>query len=132
MDTEASSYLTYDLGKISTPLSFSPVKSIFVGTGNTIPIHGSDHTNHTNSTRSYNLNNIFLTPNIIKNLLSIQKSTIDNHTIVDFNAFGFSVKGLKTWLFFHATIVPGNSIHSLNHSYRMLSLPPTTINGTIV
>jgi len=96
MDTGASSHLTYDPSKISTPLSFSPVKSIFVGNGNPIPIVGSGHNHHTTPNRTYNLNNIFLTPEIIKNLLSVRKFTIDNQTIVAFDPYGFSINDLKT------------------------------------
>ncbi|KAK1440601.1 hypothetical protein QVD17_06430 [Tagetes erecta] len=96
MDTGASSHLTNDPGKISSSLSSSSINSIFVGNGNSIPIKGSGHTNHPTPNRTYNLNHILLTPDIIKNLLSVRKFTIDNWTTVEFDPFGFTVKDLKT------------------------------------
>ena len=96
MDSGASSHLTADQGKITTPLFSSPVNSIFVGDGKTIPIHGSGNSTHKLQNQTYRLNNILFTPNIIKNLLSVRKFTIDNNTSVEFDPFGFSVKDLKS------------------------------------
>ncbi|KAK1433827.1 hypothetical protein QVD17_10745 [Tagetes erecta] len=96
MDIGATSHLTTDPGKISTKLSSSPINSIFVGNGHSIPICGSGHTTHPTPNRTYTINNILFTPDIIKNLLSVRRFTIDNKTTVEFDPYGFTVKDLET------------------------------------
>ncbi|KAI3710146.1 hypothetical protein L2E82_39920 [Cichorium intybus] len=96
MDSGASTHLTSDQGKLSSSMTTSPVTSIFVGNGSSIPIHGSGHASFTTPSHSYALKNILFTPSIIKNLLSVRKFTIDNQTSVEFDPYGFSIKDLKT------------------------------------
>jgi hypothetical protein len=43
------------------------------------------------------LNNVFVTPDIIQNLLSIHCFATDNWCSMEFDPFGLSVKGLYTW-----------------------------------
>ncbi|KAI3690006.1 hypothetical protein L2E82_47980 [Cichorium intybus] len=96
MDSGASTHLTSDQGKLSSSMTTSPVTSIFVGNGSSIPIHGFGHASFTTPSHSYALKNILFTPSIIKNLLSVRKFTIDNQTSVEFDPSGFSIKDLKT------------------------------------
>lgn len=99
MDSDTSSHLTADPGKITTPLPPSPIQSIFMGNGHNIPIYGSGHTQHKLPTQTYNLLHILYSPHIIKNLLSIRKFTIDNNVFLCFDPYGFSVKELQTGKF---------------------------------
>ncbi|KAI3690613.1 hypothetical protein L2E82_48745 [Cichorium intybus] len=96
MDLGASTHLTADPGKISSPLVSSPINTVFVGNGSSLPVHGSGHATHTTHNISYSLKNILFTPSIIKNLLSVRKFTIDNQTSVEFDPYGFTVKDFKT------------------------------------
>ncbi|KAJ0575196.1 putative RNA-directed DNA polymerase [Helianthus annuus] len=98
MDTGASSHITSNIGKISTPLSFSS-STILVGNGHKLPITGSGNSLHTVSTKTYQLNNVLHSPTVIKDLLSVRKFTRDNQVSIEFDPFGFSLKDLKTGTF---------------------------------
>ncbi|XP_076913350.1 uncharacterized protein LOC143571939 [Bidens hawaiensis] len=92
MDSGASDHLTSDQGKITNPMSFCPIGSIFVGNGARMPVLGSGHNPLPYQNRPLHLKDVLYTPNIIKNLISIRKFTIDNYISVDFDPYGFSVK----------------------------------------
>jgi hypothetical protein len=42
------------------------------------------------------LNNILVTPSLVKNLVSVRQLTRDNHVSIDFDPVGFSIKDLAT------------------------------------
>jgi hypothetical protein len=42
------------------------------------------------------LNNILVSPSLVKNLISVRTLTRDNNVSVDFDPFGFSIKDLPT------------------------------------
>nr|GEY79367.1 ribonuclease H-like domain-containing protein [Tanacetum cinerariifolium] len=46
--------------------------------------------------RLLHLNNVLVTPNIIKNLISVRQFTRDNNYTIEFDAFGFSVRDFVT------------------------------------
>ncbi|GKC05876.1 ribonuclease H-like domain-containing protein [Tanacetum coccineum] len=46
--------------------------------------------------RPLHLHNVLVTPNIIKNLISVRQFTRDNNCTIEFDAFGFSVKDFLT------------------------------------
>ncbi|CAA7029694.1 unnamed protein product [Microthlaspi erraticum] len=50
----------------------------------------------TSQTRPLSLNNVLVTPQIVKNLISVRRFTIDNWCSVEFDPFGFCVKDLQT------------------------------------
>ncbi|KAK1417324.1 hypothetical protein QVD17_26451 [Tagetes erecta] len=93
MDTGASQHITSDPGKITTPCLF-PTCPIFVGNGQRLPVKGSGNGFINLPNRTYQLNNIIHSPQIIKDLLSVRKFTIDNLVSVEFDPFGFSLKDL--------------------------------------
>ncbi|GKC57007.1 ribonuclease H-like domain-containing protein [Tanacetum coccineum] len=74
----------------------SMYKSVFVGNGQPIPVthtgHSLLHTLH----KPLHLHHVLVTPNIIKNLISVRQFTRDNNVSVDFDAYGFSVKDYQT------------------------------------
>ncbi|XP_074266400.1 uncharacterized protein LOC141589667 [Silene latifolia] len=94
MDTGASSHLSADAGTFKFPLNSSTIKSIYVGNGARIPVHGSGHTTLTNPNRTLHLHNVLYTPNIIKNLISVRQFTKENNVSVEFDPRSFSVKDL--------------------------------------
>ncbi|XP_076927181.1 uncharacterized protein LOC143590643 [Bidens hawaiensis] len=89
MDTGASSHITSDVGKITSPLSLSS-NTIFVGNGQRLKINGSGNGYYTLPNKTYQLNQIIHSPQVIKDLFSVREFTIDNQVSVEFNPFGFS------------------------------------------
>ncbi|GJU82591.1 ribonuclease H-like domain-containing protein [Tanacetum coccineum] len=96
MDTGATSHLASDSGKLTTVFNKSIIQSILVGDGSSIPVTNSDHSTLRSSTRPLHLYNVLITPNIIKNLVSVRQFTKDNKCSIEFDEFGFSVKDYRT------------------------------------
>ena len=96
LDTGASSHLTADSGILNKHLHASLVSDIFVGNGNSIPIHGSGHSHVSLPSKTLQLNNVLYAPQIVKNLIFVRQFTTDNQVSVEFDPFGFFKKDLKT------------------------------------
>ncbi|KAI3797236.1 hypothetical protein L1987_32491 [Smallanthus sonchifolius] len=96
MDTGASSHLTSNTNDITTLITKPCNDNILVGDGNTLPITGSGHGLKRVDDKTYNLNNILVAPQIIKNLLSVRKFTRDNLVSIEFDPYGFTLKDLKS------------------------------------
>ncbi|GJX60330.1 ribonuclease H-like domain-containing protein [Tanacetum coccineum] len=96
MDTGASSHLAENTGMLTSFSNPSLYKSVFVGNGQPIPVthtgHSLLHTPH----KPLHLHHVLVTPNIIKNLISVRQFTRDNNMSVDFDAYGFFVKDYQT------------------------------------
>ncbi|GJZ65748.1 ribonuclease H-like domain-containing protein [Tanacetum coccineum] len=63
-----------------------------VGDGRFIPVTNSGHSVLSTPFRPLRLNNVLITPNIVKNLISVRQFVRDNSCTVEFDPFGFSVK----------------------------------------
>ncbi|GJY65726.1 hypothetical protein Tco_0467964 [Tanacetum coccineum] len=96
MDTGASSHLNSHLSKLSTVYNKCLYPSVCIGGGKSIPITNTGHSILPTLNRPLYLHNVLVTPNIIKNLISVRQFTRDNNCIIEFNAFGFSVKDFLT------------------------------------
>ncbi|XP_071686819.1 uncharacterized protein [Rutidosis leptorrhynchoides] len=96
MDTGASTHLTSCINNLSTFFNNCKYPSVSVGDGNTIPVTNTGHSLLSNSYRPLHLNNVLVTPNIVKNLISVHQFTRDNIVSVEFDPFGFSVKDYLT------------------------------------
>ncbi|XP_074303779.1 uncharacterized protein LOC141638271 [Silene latifolia] len=96
MDTGASSHMTSNSGNLSSYSFLSKNRHIVVGNGDLIPIIGHGAMSLASPYPPLLLNNVLHVPNLIKNLVSVRKFTIDNHVSVEFDPFGFTVKDLKT------------------------------------
>ncbi|GJW98268.1 ribonuclease H-like domain-containing protein [Tanacetum coccineum] len=66
--------------------------SISVGDGHSITITNTGHSILPTPTKSLHLNNVLITPHIVKNLISIRQFVRDNNCTIEFDAFGFFVK----------------------------------------
>ena len=92
-DSGASSHMTSHLTALShssPPQSFTP-SSIVVGNGSLLPVTATGSTDlHT----SLCLNNVLVSPQLIKNLISVHQFTTDNNCSVEFDPSGCSVKDL--------------------------------------
>ncbi|GJW49979.1 ribonuclease H-like domain-containing protein [Tanacetum coccineum] len=92
MDTCASSHLNSSTSNLSTIFNQRLFPSIHVGDGNSILVTNTGHSIIPSLHRPLHLHNVLVTPNIIKNLISVHQFTRDNNCTIEFDAFGFSVK----------------------------------------
>ncbi|XP_071695617.1 uncharacterized protein [Rutidosis leptorrhynchoides] len=92
MDTCASTHLTSCINNLRTVFNNCKYPSVAAGDGNTIPVTNTGHSLLPTAHRPLHLNNVLVTPNIVKNLISVQQFTRDNIVSVEFDPFGFSVK----------------------------------------
>jgi hypothetical protein len=130
MDSGVSSHMTNDDGNISCFAPLSTPHFVTVGNGNSVPISCSSHSSlRTPSGHVFKLKNVLLVPNLIRNFLSIRKFTRDNFCSFEFDAFGFSVKDLKT----HRVILRCNSegdLYTFPGSIPARRLSSTTMVAT--
>lgn len=81
MDTGATAHMSSSSGTHSSLSSHPSSHQVMIGDGSVLPI---THTSHSllpssNSSRPLHLHNVLVTPQIIKNLVSIRQFTIDNN-----------------------------------------------------
>ncbi|XP_071680359.1 uncharacterized protein [Lolium perenne] len=130
MDTGATSHMTNSDGNLMTTTPLSAPHFVTVGNGSAVPISSSGHTLFRSpSGQIFKLNHVLLVPHLIRNFLPIRQFTRDNYCSVEFDAFGFSVKDLKT----RRVIVRCNSDGDLytfpgSSTFRV---PPTTMLAAI-
>ncbi|GJY10905.1 ribonuclease H-like domain-containing protein [Tanacetum coccineum] len=131
MDTGASSHLAENTGMLTSFSNPSLYKYVFVGNGQPIPVthtgHSLLHTPH----KPLHLHHVLVTPNIIKNLISVRQFTRDNNVSVDFDAYGFSVKDYQTRRLLlrcdsTGDLYPVTQQPSSTTTFALLSLSPTT------
>ncbi|GKC30312.1 ribonuclease H-like domain-containing protein [Tanacetum coccineum] len=96
MDIEASSHLADNTGMLTSFSNQSLYKSVFVGNGQSIPMTNTGHSLLHMPQKPLHLHHVLVTPNSIKNLISVRKFTHDNDVSVEFDAYGFSVKNYQT------------------------------------
>nr|GEU88253.1 hybrid signal transduction histidine kinase M [Tanacetum cinerariifolium] len=96
MDIGATSHLYSNARNLSTLFNKRLFSSIHVGDGNSIPATNTGHSVIPLYHRPLHLHNVLVTPNIIKNLISVCQFTRDNNRTIEFDAFGFSVKDFLT------------------------------------
>nr|GEW53267.1 hybrid signal transduction histidine kinase M [Tanacetum cinerariifolium] len=96
MDTGATSHLNSNAPNLSTLFNKRLFSSIHVGNDNLISVTSTGHTIIPSYHRPLHLHNVLVTPNIIKNLISVRQFTRDNNCTIEFDAFGFSVNDFLT------------------------------------
>jgi len=97
-DSGAGSHMVNHAGILFTshPPQSSHPSSIIVGNGNLLPITSVGSHSFSTTRRHLVLSNVLVSPNIIKNLISVRRFTIDNNCSIEFDPFGLSVKDLQT------------------------------------
>lgn len=94
LDTGASSHMSSGSG--IAPPSLTPFHSfVTVGNGARLPV------THTAAgvipaSTPLHLNNVLVTPSIVKNLISVRQLTRDNNVSIEFDPAGFSIKDMPT------------------------------------
>nr|GEX85122.1 ribonuclease H-like domain-containing protein [Tanacetum cinerariifolium] len=86
--------LVFDRGSTAASdiINMCIYSSIIVGDGRFIPVTNFGHSVLSTPFRSLHLNNVLITPNIVKNLIFVR----DNSCTVEFDPFDFSVKDFIT------------------------------------
>ena len=77
---------------IPSPHTSSP-SHIVVGNGNLLPVTSSSVTNFPHN---LHLNNVLVSPSLIKNLILVCQFTSDNNYSVEFDPLGCSMKDLRS------------------------------------
>ncbi|GJT99105.1 ribonuclease H-like domain-containing protein [Tanacetum coccineum] len=96
MDTCASSHLNNSVTILSVIFNTCMYPSISVGDGHCIPVTNMGHSIMPTPLKSLHLNNVLITPHIVKNLIYVRQFVCDNNCTIEFDAFGFSVKDFMT------------------------------------
>ncbi|GJR50715.1 ribonuclease H-like domain-containing protein [Tanacetum coccineum] len=79
MDTSASSHLNSHTSNLNTVYDKCLYPSICVGDDESIPVTNTGHNILPTPNRPLHLHNVLVTPNIIKNLISVRQFTRDNN-----------------------------------------------------
>ncbi|GJR63103.1 ribonuclease H-like domain-containing protein [Tanacetum coccineum] len=96
MDIGATFHLNSNARNLSTIFNTRLFPFIHVGDDNSIPVTNTEHSIIPSIHRPLHLHNVLVTPNIIKNLISVCQFTRDNNCTIEFDAFDFSVKDFLT------------------------------------
>ncbi|GJS93608.1 ribonuclease H-like domain-containing protein [Tanacetum coccineum] len=96
MDTGASSHLNDSVTNLSEVFNSCMYLSVSIGDGHSIPVTNTGHSIFPTSVRPLHLNNVLITPHIVKNLIYVCQFVRDNNCTIEFDAFGFSVKDFMT------------------------------------
>ncbi|GKC90331.1 ribonuclease H-like domain-containing protein [Tanacetum coccineum] len=96
MDTGASSHLNSSAHNLSTIFNSRMYPSVLVGDGKSIPVTNTGHSTLPTPYRPLHINNVLVTPNIVKNLISVRQFVRENKCTIEFDEFGFSVKDFRT------------------------------------
>ncbi|GKD06029.1 hypothetical protein Tco_1181003 [Tanacetum coccineum] len=90
MNTDASSHLNNLVTSLNENFHTCMYPFISVGDGHSIPVTNMGHSILPTPTKSLHLNNVLITPHIVKNLIYVRQFVRDNNCTIEFDAFGFS------------------------------------------
>ncbi|GKB08113.1 ribonuclease H-like domain-containing protein [Tanacetum coccineum] len=96
MDTSASSHLNASSTCHSIFFNTCLYSSFLVGDGHPIPVTNTGHSVLPTSYGSLHLNNVLITPSIVKKLIYVRQFVHDNNCTIEFDTFDFSVKDFTT------------------------------------
>jgi hypothetical protein len=96
MDTSASGQAANNPGIVSSTHPTSSTYHIIIGNGVPLPVRSLISTTIPSVGKSLSLNNVMISPSLIKNLILVHSFTRDNCIFVEFDMFGFSIKVLQT------------------------------------
>lgn len=96
LDSGASSHLTNFLENLSISKPYQGPDNVTIGDGTSVSIPRTGAGILPTPSRKLQLSQIFHTPSLKYNLLSISKLTRDNHISITFDPYGFVLKDLAT------------------------------------
>jgi len=95
-DTGATSHMSSNTGNLSSHTLRPSSSSITVGNGARLPVTHQAHTVIPTASSPLHLNNVLVSPSLIKNLISVRQLTRDNNVSIEFDLSGFSIKDLPS------------------------------------
>src|SRR4051812_18417319 len=98
MDSSATAHLSKDADILSSFSTHPIYQHVTIGDGSSVPVSMSVHASLPSFLPNLPLHlcDFLVTSRIIHNLIFVRQFTIDNHCIVAFDPFGFSMKDLLT------------------------------------
>jgi hypothetical protein len=93
MDTGTTSHMASNPGILSSHSSPSSSSHIIVGNGAPLPVHRTGHASLPTPSSPLQLNNVLISPSLMKNLISVRALTRDNSISVEFDPFCFFHQG---------------------------------------
>jgi hypothetical protein len=96
LDTGATSHMANHPGIVSNLTPYTNSSRVVVGDGSSLPITHVGDSSFPTASFPIHLRNVAITPDLIKNLISVRSLTRHNPITVEFDAFGFSIKDLHT------------------------------------
>lgn len=91
-DTEATSHMTNDPGKLSNLRQYSGSDEVVIGNGETLAITHLGDTSIGNTGPSLHLKNVLLVPSLSRNLLSVSQLTTEYLVTCEFTNTAFEIK----------------------------------------
>ncbi|XP_071678127.1 uncharacterized protein [Lolium perenne] len=125
MDTGASAHMAAHPGTLHTSRPVTTSTRITVGDGSSLPITHIGHASLPSTSTPLSLSNVLVSPNLIKNRVSVKQFTRDNPVTVEFDLFGFSVKDSRTRMVLLRCDSPGDLY--LVHSSPSTSTAPVAL-----
>ncbi|GJX83605.1 ribonuclease H-like domain-containing protein [Tanacetum coccineum] len=92
----ASSHFNSLVTSVNTVFNTCMYPSISVSDSHSIPVTNTGHSILQTPTKSLHLNNVLITPHIVKNLIYVRQFVRDSNCTIEFDVFGFSVKDFLT------------------------------------
>lgn len=83
-------------GNLHNSFPVQPSTSVTVGNGARLPVSHSTSTSIPTSNSPLHLNQVLVSPSLVKNLISVHKLTRDNNVSIEFDPHGSSVKDIPT------------------------------------
>ncbi|GJS82141.1 ribonuclease H-like domain-containing protein [Tanacetum coccineum] len=93
---ESVSLPLVNVNNLSTIFNSRIYPYVLVGDGKSIHVTNTGHSTLPTPYRTLHLNNVLITPNIVKNLISVRQFVRENKCTIEFDEFGFSVKDFWT------------------------------------
>lgn len=99
MDSGATNHITADNGTLSSVFSKGITRSVLVGDGSLAPVANMGHSTLLSTIKKFFLNNIFVCPSIIKNLISVLQLLLRINVLLNLTCLFFllrisSIRGL--------------------------------------
>jgi hypothetical protein len=93
LDTGASSHMSSNVGNFQSLQHLPCPPSITVGNGALLPVTHRASTTIATARSPLHLNNVLVSPSLVKNLISVRSLTRDNNVSVEFDPSGFLHQG---------------------------------------
>ncbi|XP_020195558.1 uncharacterized protein [Aegilops tauschii subsp. strangulata] len=128
MDTGATAHMAANPGNLLAAHPVHTAARITVGDGSSMPITHVGHAAFPSNSMPLYLSNVLVSPDIIKNLVSVRSLTRQNPVTVEFDMFGFSVKDARTRMVLHRCDSP-DELYPVHSSTSSVAAPMALFAG---